>query len=444
MCGYRHREAMQTLKHKCTFRLSSALFVLLAVAGWGQTPFPTSELRIDSNADATYVTLNETELSDLKDLSGSATIGFADGSVGSPSIHWSDDTNTGFYSAQDGRINVASDGVLIGYFDDDAFDFSEPLSMDGTVWLTEGLVLSNLTGLDAATETVVENAIDTLANLSSIGGNAISFGGDVTTGGTFSTGSTFSTTGTFETGGNFATTVAVNMDQDVGTNDEVDFAALTVDTSAWVVPATSGAITTDREIDSSAAGDFASFEVSGTQVISSTREISATRATVDAASGVPLSVILNSGTLPSTGAESIAVLQNNSSASDNGFLTVITGTSGAGGIAIGDSGAYNRFVAQYVNTSDSFLLRTGGGATAVTVDSSGDVVLANDLDVGGDVIITGQIELPGGVLILSGSGSPESAVTAPIGSTFHRTDGSAGTSLYVKESGTGNTGWVAK
>ena len=29
-------------------------------------------------------------------------------------------------------------------------------------------------------------------------------------------------------------------------------------------------------------------------------------------------------------------------------------------------------------------------------------------------------------------------------SLYSRTDGGAGTSLYVKESGTGNTGWVAK
>lgn len=49
-----------------------------------------------------------------------------------------------------------------------------------------------------------------------------------------------------------------------------------------------------------------------------------------------------------------------------------------------------------------------------------------------------------GPLILSGSGTPESAVAAPIGSMFLRADGGAGTSLYVKESGTGNTGWVAK
>lgn len=43
-----------------------------------------------------------------------------------------------------------------------------------------------------------------------------------------------------------------------------------------------------------------------------------------------------------------------------------------------------------------------------------------------------------------GAGSPEGAVTAGIGSIYLRTDGGAGTSFYVKESGTGNTGWVGK
>lgn len=43
-----------------------------------------------------------------------------------------------------------------------------------------------------------------------------------------------------------------------------------------------------------------------------------------------------------------------------------------------------------------------------------------------------------------GNGSPETVVIAPIGSTYRRLDGGAGTSFYVKESGTGNTGWIAK
>jgi hypothetical protein len=50
----------------------------------------------------------------------------------------------------------------------------------------------------------------------------------------------------------------------------------------------------------------------------------------------------------------------------------------------------------------------------------------------------------GGPLWQTGSGSPEGAVTAPVGSLYTRTDGGASTTLYVKESGTGDTGWIAK
>lgn len=43
-----------------------------------------------------------------------------------------------------------------------------------------------------------------------------------------------------------------------------------------------------------------------------------------------------------------------------------------------------------------------------------------------------------------GTGSPEGVVTAPVGTAYLRNDGGAGTTLYVKETGTGNTGWAAK
>lgn len=42
------------------------------------------------------------------------------------------------------------------------------------------------------------------------------------------------------------------------------------------------------------------------------------------------------------------------------------------------------------------------------------------------------------------TGSPEGVVTAIVGSTRYRLDGGASTTFYVKQSGTGNTGWVAK
>ena len=49
-----------------------------------------------------------------------------------------------------------------------------------------------------------------------------------------------------------------------------------------------------------------------------------------------------------------------------------------------------------------------------------------------------------GPRIFGNTGSPEGVHTAPVGSMFLRSNGGTGTTLYVKESGTGNTGWVAK
>jgi hypothetical protein len=45
---------------------------------------------------------------------------------------------------------------------------------------------------------------------------------------------------------------------------------------------------------------------------------------------------------------------------------------------------------------------------------------------------------------ISGSGSPSGVYYAAVGTMYIRTDGGSSTTLYIKESGTGNTGWVAK
>jgi len=49
-----------------------------------------------------------------------------------------------------------------------------------------------------------------------------------------------------------------------------------------------------------------------------------------------------------------------------------------------------------------------------------------------------------GIMWRAGTGSPEGSVTASVGSLYTRSDGGAGTTLYVKESGSGNTGWKGK
>ncbi len=55
-----------------------------------------------------------------------------------------------------------------------------------------------------------------------------------------------------------------------------------------------------------------------------------------------------------------------------------------------------------------------------------------------------QAEGAGTINDYVGVGTPEGKVTAPVGSLYRRADGGAGSTLYIKESGTGTTGWVAK
>jgi hypothetical protein len=71
----------------------------------------------------------------------------------------------------------------------------------------------------------------------------------------------------------------------------------------------------------------------------------------------------------------------------------------------------------------------------------------NAQDIGGSAslrpraVYAGTKFVVGTAQMLSGSGAPN--VAAPVGSTYSRTDGGASTSFYVKETGTGTSGWVA-
>lgn len=48
----------------------------------------------------------------------------------------------------------------------------------------------------------------------------------------------------------------------------------------------------------------------------------------------------------------------------------------------------------------------------------------------------------GSSFVKSGAGTPEGAVTGVVGTLYLRTNGSQNTTVYTKESGTGNTGWA--
>jgi hypothetical protein len=73
---------------------------------------------------------------------------------------------------------------------------------------------------------------------------------------------------------------------------------------------------------------------------------------------------------------------------------------------------------------------------------TGPIVRANSVQSAS--VTSGSFVQASGPTWTSDATSPEGTATAPVGSIFSRTNGGAGTSFYVKESGTGNTGWVAK
>jgi hypothetical protein len=101
----------------------------------------------------------------------------------------------------------------------------------------------------------------------------------------------------------------------------------------------------------------------------------------------------------------------------------VSSTDAATPVLIGD-GAFSQ-------SADLLQLRNSGGTPQFAVDSAGNATM-------------GLIQkFHDASQVISGTGTPEGVVTAIKGSLFRRVDGSAGTILYVKESGTGNTGWVA-
>lgn len=99
-----------------------------------------------------------------------------------------------------------------------------------------------------------------------------------------------------------------------------------------------------------------------------------------------------------------------------------------------------------------FALRRGVAADLATVDEvplQGELVVESDTGKAklGDGT-TSWNALPywtlGGHFVMTGTGDPEGVVSAPVGALYTRDDGGAGSTLYVKESGTGSAGWVAK
>ena len=187
-------------------------------------------------------------------------------------------------------------------------------------------------------------------------------------------------------------------------------------------------------------------------------------------------------------AQGCYALYSNTTGSSNtaqGYCALYSNTTGNGNTAQGDGALYSNttgtgntaqgYYALYSNTTGTG--NTAQGYCAGQYQADGVTVLADPencvyigvnsrgkdnaddhaIVIGADAIGQGantatigsaaltQLSLASGALgIYLGTGAPEGVVTANIGSLYLRKDGGAGTTLYVKQSGTGNTGWVAK
>jgi hypothetical protein len=108
---------------------------------------------------------------------------------------------------------------------------------------------------------------------------------------------------------------------------------------------------------------------------------------------------------------------------------------------------YVRGTATRCVVSDNVLTHTSGSALGLVTDNGivNCVIGPNTIQwTSGTPTSFGTAAFRTGHTHWSCSGTPESQITAPIGSTATRRDGGTTTTFYVKESGTGNTGWIAK
>jgi hypothetical protein len=121
--------------------------------------------------------------------------------------------------------------------------------------------------------------------------------------------------------------------------------------------------------------------------------------------------------------------------------TAVGGDAGRGNT----SGANNTFVGGRAGgiTTGSNNIVIGAGATASSRTVSNETTIGNSSTT--KARIFGTLTLAStGITWSACAGSPEGAVTAQPGSIYSDTNGGSGATLYVKESGTGNTGWIAK
>ena len=154
-----------------------------------------------------------------------------------------------------------------------------------------------------------------------------------------------------------------------------------------------------------------------------------------------------------SGTDGPVVLSNATSSA----YPIITGLDSSGGIDTDSTTAYGFAIGSQsskykrpIDTYDRFEIdhingRLNFGSGAAALNRYIRPVGTNTLELGSDTVtVTGSLGIGGATTrAYSGTGSPEGAQTGAVGSIYLRTDGTPSGTLYVKESGTGNTGWRA-
>lgn len=181
-------------------------------------------------------------------------------------------------------------------------------------------------------------------------------------------------------------------------------------------------------------------------------------------------ILINRSDLTGGGAAAPSIKVSNTSASspgggqyNYGMMQVLAGNEAVAGqffanYGTGATAPFNFGSGVIIRSVGAFPIVFAPNSVATwQINSSGHLLATdNTYDIGasgatrprnlyaGTLIRSPKFETAASVQWTSGTGSPESVVTANIGSLYTRTDGGANTTLYVKESGAGNTGWIAK
>jgi hypothetical protein len=121
---------------------------------------------------------------------------------------------------------------------------------------------------------------------------------------------------------------------------------------------------------------------------------------------------------------------------ENTMALLLKNAAGGDGASLSKNVSGDVFLANS-DTDRTLVIQTTGTGSGSRVQFGINGVVKAVVD--GNGIVLGA---SGGPSISRSTGSPEGAVTAPVGSVFVRTDGTPDTTFYFKITGAGNTGWV--